>query len=154
MQDETGKSWGDLPIGEIVASVDVLNYWAVTPRSSWRPRSSTAQPHDDDQADAGHLPAPPAGRLDHALERPAGDADARHPAALMAGCAVLTKASEETPLAWAAAIRGWKEIGAPDVLDAVTGRGEAGSAVVDEVDMIQFTGSVRPAASACGPPSA
>lgn len=28
VQDETGKTWGDLPIGEIVASVDVLNYWA------------------------------------------------------------------------------------------------------------------------------
>jgi acyl-CoA reductase-like NAD-dependent aldehyde dehydrogenase len=61
----------------------------------------------------------------------------------MAGCAVLTKASEVTPLGWAAAVEGWKAIGAPDVLDAVTGRGEAGAAVVDAVDMIQFTGSVE-----------
>lgn len=55
---------------------------------------------------------------------------------------MLTKASEETPLGWAEAVMGWKEIGAPDVLDAVTGRGEAGAALVDAVDMVQFTGSV------------
>ncbi|WP_370369196.1 aldehyde dehydrogenase family protein [Mycolicibacterium sp. CH28] len=64
------------------------------------------------------------------------------PAALMAGCAVLTKASEVTPLGWNLAIQGWKAMGAPDVLDAVTGRGEAGAAVVEAVDMVQFTGSV------------
>ena len=40
------------------------------------------------------------------------------PAALMAGCAVLSKPSEVTPLVWRMAVDGWKEIGAPDVLDA------------------------------------
>ncbi|HEX9834958.1 MAG TPA: aldehyde dehydrogenase family protein, partial [Mycobacterium sp.] len=64
------------------------------------------------------------------------------PQALMAGAAVLSKPSEETPLAWAEVVRGWnEEIGAPPVLACATGRGGTGRAVVDVVDMVQFTGS-------------
>jgi acyl-CoA reductase-like NAD-dependent aldehyde dehydrogenase len=63
---------------------------------------------------------------------------------LMAGAAVLTKPSEETPLGWAEVVRGWnEEIGAPPVLGCVTGRGGTGKAVVDVVDMVQFTGSTK-----------
>jgi acyl-CoA reductase-like NAD-dependent aldehyde dehydrogenase len=63
--------------------------------------------------------------------------------ALAAGCAVLFKPSELTPLSVLELVRGWKEeVGAPDILDVVTGLGECGSAVVDEADMVQFTGSV------------
>jgi acyl-CoA reductase-like NAD-dependent aldehyde dehydrogenase len=65
------------------------------------------------------------------------------PPALMAGCAVLSKPSEYSPLVWQAAVAGWKEIGAPDVLEAVYGFGETGSTVVDLVDFIMFTGSVN-----------
>jgi len=60
----------------------------------------------------------------------------------MAGCAVLSKPSEFTPMAWRRAVQGWKGIGAPDVLDLVTGAGDTGAAVVDAVDMVMFTGSV------------
>jgi acyl-CoA reductase-like NAD-dependent aldehyde dehydrogenase len=144
VQEETGKSWGDLPIGEIVASIDVLNYWArnaekFLAHEKARPHSPmmltkrmrvTFHPHQL----VGSITPWNAQLAMQMLDIPA---------ALMAGCAVLTKASEETPLGWAAAIAGWKAIGAPDVLDAITGRGEAGAALVDEVDMIQFTGSVR-----------
>jgi acyl-CoA reductase-like NAD-dependent aldehyde dehydrogenase len=63
--------------------------------------------------------------------------------ALMAGCAVLSKPSEFTPLCWQLMIAGWQEIGAPDVLDAVYGYGETGSAVIDLVDFVMFTGSVN-----------
>jgi acyl-CoA reductase-like NAD-dependent aldehyde dehydrogenase len=64
--------------------------------------------------------------------------------ALLAGCAVVIKPSEFTPLSTMEIIRGWKdEIGGPDVLDAVNGVGETGGALVDEVDMVQFTGSDR-----------
>jgi acyl-CoA reductase-like NAD-dependent aldehyde dehydrogenase len=59
----------------------------------------------------------------------------------MSGAAVLTKPSEVTPLVWAEVVRGWSEIGAPQVLACATGRGETGAAVVEQVDMIQFTGS-------------
>lgn len=75
------------------------------------------------------------------------------PGALMAGATVLTKPSEETPLAWAEVVRAWnEEIGAPPVLGIATGFGETGKAVVDEVDMIQLPGRRRPAvASAYAP---
>jgi len=61
--------------------------------------------------------------------------------ALAAGCAVLSKSSEETPLACARLIEGWHEIGAPPVLANVTGAGETGAALVDAADYVQFTGS-------------
>ncbi|MCW2787089.1 MAG: aldehyde dehydrogenase [Marmoricola sp.] len=61
--------------------------------------------------------------------------------ALAAGCAVLVKPSEVTPLSLVAALEGWREIGAPDVFAAITGAGSTGAALVDVVDYIQFTGS-------------
>lgn len=61
--------------------------------------------------------------------------------ALAAGCAVLAKSSEETPLACARIIEGWAEIGAPPVLAHVVGAGDTGAAIVDVVDFVQFTGS-------------
>jgi betaine-aldehyde dehydrogenase len=61
--------------------------------------------------------------------------------ALAAGCAVLAKSSEETPLTCARVVEGWHEIGAPPVLAHVVGAGEAGAAVVDAADFVQFTGS-------------
>jgi betaine-aldehyde dehydrogenase len=61
--------------------------------------------------------------------------------ALAAGCAVLAKSSEETPLTCARVIEGWHEIGAPQVLAHVVGTGETGAVVVDVADFVQFTGS-------------
>jgi acyl-CoA reductase-like NAD-dependent aldehyde dehydrogenase len=64
--------------------------------------------------------------------------------ALQAGAVVLIKPSEFTPLGLMEIVEAWKnEIGAPDVLDVVNGMGETGSALVDEADFIQFTGSDR-----------
>jgi acyl-CoA reductase-like NAD-dependent aldehyde dehydrogenase len=66
--------------------------------------------------------------------------------ALIAGCAVVIKPSEVTPLGLGEIVEAWKrEIRGPDVLDVVNGIGETGSALVDEVDFIQFTGSDRTA---------
>ena len=63
---------------------------------------------------------------------------------LQAGAAVLIKPSEVTPLGITEIVDAWKnEIGAPDVFDVVHGRGETGSALVDAVDFVQFTGSDR-----------
>jgi acyl-CoA reductase-like NAD-dependent aldehyde dehydrogenase len=64
--------------------------------------------------------------------------------ALTAGCAVVIKPSEFTPLSAMEVVRAWKEeIEGPDVLDYVNGIGETGGALVDEVDYVQFTGSDR-----------
>src|SRR5947207_4382609 len=64
--------------------------------------------------------------------------------ALFAGCAVVIKPSEFTPLSTMEAVRGWKEeVGGPGVLEVVNGLGETGGVLVDEVDFVQFTGSER-----------
>jgi acyl-CoA reductase-like NAD-dependent aldehyde dehydrogenase len=63
--------------------------------------------------------------------------------ALLAGAAVVIKPSEETPLSCRELVRGWTQIGAPAVLACVTGLGATGAAVVNTVDMVQFTGSTK-----------
>src|SRR4051795_6121840 len=62
--------------------------------------------------------------------------------ALVAGCAVVIKPSEITPLGVSEIVEAWKtEIGGPDVFDVVNGMGETGSALGGEVGYVQFTGS-------------
>ncbi len=63
--------------------------------------------------------------------------------ALMAGAGVVIKPSEVTPLIAIEIERGWREIGAPDVIRIVNGTAETGGALIDEVDFLQFTGSER-----------
>jgi acyl-CoA reductase-like NAD-dependent aldehyde dehydrogenase len=68
--------------------------------------------------------------------------------ALMAGNVVVIKPSEWTPLtailSCELAREAFASVGAPpDILQVVTGYGETGGALVDEADMIGFTGSVR-----------
>jgi acyl-CoA reductase-like NAD-dependent aldehyde dehydrogenase len=64
--------------------------------------------------------------------------------ALAAGNAVILKPSEVTPLTSLLMAEGLRECGLPDdVLQIATGRGETGAALVQEVDMIMFTGSTR-----------
>ena len=64
--------------------------------------------------------------------------------ALAAGNAVVLKPSEVTPLTSLLMAEGMRECGLPeDVLLVATGDGETGAALVDEVDMVMFTGSTR-----------
>ena len=61
--------------------------------------------------------------------------------ALAAGCAVLLKPSERTPLTAEVLLRGWLESGAPEVFAVVQGARAVSEAVIDNADYIQFTGS-------------
>lgn len=63
--------------------------------------------------------------------------------ALLAGAAVALKPSELTPLSATGLVAAWREIGAPDVFDCVVGDGDVGSALVEQVDYVSFTGSTR-----------
>src|SRR3954468_19368701 len=64
--------------------------------------------------------------------------------ALMACNAVVLKPSEVTPLTSMLKAEALRECGIPEhVFQVATGRGETGAALVDEVDMIMFTGSTR-----------
>lgn len=139
---EAGKSWGDAKIETLVA-VEVINY--VTKHGASFLADENPSPHNisaiSKKLKVLRRPYQLVGIItpwNYPLAMPMMDV----PGALMAGAAVLTKPSEETPLAWAEVVRAWnEEIGAPPVLGIATGFGETGKAVVDEVDMIQFTGS-------------
>jgi len=62
---------------------------------------------------------------------------------LLAGNTVVLKPSEVTPLTSVLLARLWRAAGNPaDVFQVVTGRGEAGAALVDLADGVMFTGSV------------
>jgi acyl-CoA reductase-like NAD-dependent aldehyde dehydrogenase len=61
--------------------------------------------------------------------------------ALAAGCSVLLKPSERTPLTAELLLRGWLDSGAPEVLAIAQGTRAVSEAVIDNADYIQFTGS-------------
>jgi acyl-CoA reductase-like NAD-dependent aldehyde dehydrogenase len=144
VQSESGKSWGDTSI-ETMVVVEVINYYARNAPVFLA--SQSRRPHGPasltKKLELHHRPYPLVGVIspwNYPLAMPMMDV----PPALLAGAAVLTKPSEVTPLAWAEMVRGWnEEIGAPPVLGCATGLGATGAAVVDVVDMIQFTGSAR-----------
>lgn len=141
---EAGKSWGDAQI-ELLVCMEVINYYSK--HGAEFLADETRRPHGPPSATKElkirYRPYQLVGAItpwNYPLGMPMLDV----PQALMAGAAVLTKPSEETPLGWAEVVRGWNEvIGAPPVLGCVTGRGETGKAVVDAVDMVQFTGSTK-----------
>ncbi len=64
--------------------------------------------------------------------------------ALAAGNSVILKPSEVTPLTSLLLAEGLRECGIPeDVFQVATGRGQTGAALIEQVDMIMFTGSTR-----------
>jgi acyl-CoA reductase-like NAD-dependent aldehyde dehydrogenase len=144
MQEETGKSWGDAGL-EVAMAVDLINYYgkhaaeflADRKVKSWGAAGLTKKLR------VFTRPYPLIGMMTP-WNGPLGGPMLDGVPALMAGAAVLFKPSEYTPLTWAAATRGWlEEIGAPSVMASATGGPETGAAVVDEVDMVMFTGSTR-----------
>jgi acyl-CoA reductase-like NAD-dependent aldehyde dehydrogenase len=143
VQAESGKSSGDTKIETMVAA-EVINYYAKNGARFLAPERR--RPHNVAGATKNlHLYRGPhqlVGQIfpwNYPLGMPMMDV----PPALMAGAAVLCKPSEFTPLAWTEVVRGWSEIGAPEVLAVVNGSGAAGAAIVDVVDMVAFTGSTR-----------
>lgn len=142
LQLETGKSWGDT--GVEIGALQIINYWIDNAAEFLA--DQTVRPYGAINAGKKltlvYQPYPLVGVItpwNGPLSVPLLDI----PAALMAGCAVLSKPSEFTPLAWRGAVEGWKQIGAPDVLDVVFGYGETGAALVNTVDYVMFTGSVN-----------
>jgi acyl-CoA reductase-like NAD-dependent aldehyde dehydrogenase len=141
---EAGKSWGDAQI-ELMVCMEVINYYAK--HGAEFLADETRRPHGPASMTKSlrirYRPYELVGVItpwNYPLGMPMLDV----PQALMSGAAVLTKPSEETPLGWAECVRGWnEEIGAPPILACATGRGDTGKAVVDSVDMVQFTGSTN-----------
>jgi acyl-CoA reductase-like NAD-dependent aldehyde dehydrogenase len=143
VQQESGKSWGDTATETAIAG-HTINYIAKH-LDEWL----------SDQKVSAYGPGNVAKRLRVHLRpyqlvgvitpwnAPLGMPMLDVPFAMAAGAAVLSKPSEVTPLAWGEVVGGWQATGAPPILACTTGAGATGAAVVDQVDMIQFTGSTR-----------
>lgn len=143
-QRETAKPRQEALL-ELVTCVDIINFYADNAERFLGPQSVRA-----------HSPLGRAKAL-HQFARPQPLAGIIAPwnfplalvaldliPALIAGCAVLLKPSEVNPLAVRMLVDAWRgELGLPLVVDVVIGGAETGEAVVDQVDLIQFTGSTR-----------
>ncbi|MCR1785131.1 aldehyde dehydrogenase family protein [Nocardioides carbamazepini] len=140
---ETGKAYEDALLAEVSYGAAAFGFWArQAPRYLADVRVRSAQP-----LVAGkrlvHRYRPMGlvgviGPWNYPLTNSFGDCIP----ALAAGNAVLLKPSEITPLTSLLLAEGLRECGLPDgVFEVVTGRGATGAALVDEVDMVMFTGS-------------
>jgi len=144
LQRETGKPWQEARL-EVPFAVDLLEFYRK--RADSFLAASHPRPHNllsaGKRLTIGYRPFPVVGVI-CPWNNPVLLALADAVPALLAGAAVAIKPSELTPLTTAEVVRGWRgDVGAPGVLECLTGAGPTGSALVDEADFIQFTGSTR-----------
>ena len=144
LQRETGKTWQEASV-EIPVGIDLLEYYRK--RADGFLADSRPRPHNlltaGKKLTIAYRPYPVVGVI-CPFNFPVLCALADAVPALLAGAAVAIKPSELTPLATREIVRGWREdVGAPDVLECLTGAGATGAALVDEADFIQFTGSTH-----------
>jgi betaine-aldehyde dehydrogenase len=141
LQAETGKVWAEATV-EVPYAIEVINFYAAHAARFLAER--TPRPHGplawNKHHRQIHRPYAVVGVI-VAWNFPLALAMMDAVPALLAGASVAVKPSELTPLATATAIAGWREIGAPDVFTCLDGAGATGSALVDGVDFVQFTGS-------------
>ena len=144
LQRETGKPWQEAAL-ETPTAIDLTEYYRK--RAERFLADSRPRPHSlltaGKKLTITYRPYPVVGII-CPWNFPILIALADAVPALLAGAAVAIKPSELTPLATREIVRGWREdLGAPEVLECLTGDGAAGAALVDEADYIQFTGSTR-----------
>jgi acyl-CoA reductase-like NAD-dependent aldehyde dehydrogenase len=142
---ETGKTYEDAYMAEINYAGGAIDYWAKNAESFLADESI----HASTLAVKGKkmvVRYEPLGLVgiigpwNYPLTNSFGDAIP----ALLAGNSVVLKPSEVTPLTSLLLAEGLAESGLPDgVFQVVTGRGATGAALVDEADMIMFTGSTE-----------
>jgi acyl-CoA reductase-like NAD-dependent aldehyde dehydrogenase len=140
---ETGKAWEDAQAAELAYGAGAFGFWAKeAPRylADERVRSASVFVKGKKLV----LRYRPLGLFgvigpwNYPLTNSFGDCIP----ALAAGNSVILKPSEITPLTSLLLADGLRVCGLPeDVFQVATGRGATGEALIDEVDMIMFTGS-------------
>ena len=142
---ETGKSWDDAEFTEITYGTDALAFWAAkAPEYLADEDVESANPFvRGKRLIVRYAPVGVVGVIgpwNYPLTNSFGDCIP----ALAAGNAVVMKPSELTPLTSLLMAEMLAESGLPDgVFGVVTGGGETGAALIDEVDFVHFTGSVE-----------
>jgi len=140
---ETGKVYEDALIAEVMYGANAFGFWAKhAPSFLADERVKTASPLlKGKKLILRYRPLGVVGVIgpwNYPLTNSFGDCIP----ALAAGNAVILKPSEVTPLTSLLLADALRECGLPDGVFAVaTGRGETGAALIDEVDLVNFTGS-------------
>lgn len=142
IQEETGKVFEDAMI-EVGTLAGALAFWARrAPRYLADERIRSVNPFVlGKRLRVRYVPRAVAGVIapwNYPVALGLGDAVP----ALAAGCCVVLKPSEVTPMTSQLLERALRDCGVPEgVFQVATGRGETGAALVDEADVIMFTGS-------------
>jgi acyl-CoA reductase-like NAD-dependent aldehyde dehydrogenase len=140
---ETGKTFEDAQLVEIAYGGNAFGFWArMAPKYLGDQRVySAAVPIKGKKLLLRYKPLGLVGVVgpwNYPLVNSFGDCIP----ALVAGNSVILKPSEVTPLTSMLLAEGLRECGLPEnVLQIATGRGPTGAALIEEVDMIMFTGS-------------
>lgn len=144
---ENGKTWEDAQVSDALYAANCLDFWA----------SKTAKKYVADQKVKTSSPLLAGKRL-YTRYAPYGLVGVIGPwnypfvngfgdcvPALMAGNSVILKPAEATPLTSVLIVDALKECGMPEgVMQLVNGKGSIlGPALIDEVDMVMFTGSTE-----------
>jgi len=138
---ETGKSATDAA-QEIPLAIMVISYYIKTMEKALEPESRPAAlPFLAIKKVTVHYRPRPVVAVIAPWNYPIANLLMDTIAALAAGCAVLLKPSERTPLTAELLLKGWNDSGAPEVMAIVQGARSAVEAVVDNADYVQFTGS-------------
>jgi acyl-CoA reductase-like NAD-dependent aldehyde dehydrogenase len=140
---ETGKAYEDALVAEVMYGANALGFWAKrAPRylADERVRSSSPLLKGKKML-LRYRPIGLVGVIgpwNYPLTNSFGDCVP----ALAAGNAVILKPSEITPLTSLLLVDALRECGLPQgVFSVATGGGDTGAALVDEADMVMFTGS-------------
>jgi len=141
--DESGKTWEDASVVELAYGAGALGFWAKhAPEYLADEKVRTSNPFVmGRRLVVRYGPVGVVGVIgpwNYPLTNNFGDSIP----ALAAGNAVVLKPSEVTPLTSLVLAEGMRESGMPEnVLQIAIGGGETGSALVDAVDFVMFTGS-------------
>lgn len=138
---ETGKSAVDAA-QEVPLLLMILSYYVRTMEKALapEPRSASLPFLSIKKVTVHYRPRPVVGII-APWNYPVANALMDAIGALAAGCAVLLKPSERTPLTAEVLLRGWIDSGAPEVLALAQGARAVSEAVIDVSDYVQFTGS-------------
>jgi acyl-CoA reductase-like NAD-dependent aldehyde dehydrogenase len=143
--EETGKTREDAMLADVFTTADALGFWAKKSESylaDERVRSHSTFVIGR-KLIVRYRPFGVVGVIgpwNYPIANCFGDAIP----ALMAGNAVILKPSEVTPLSSLLMEEGMRAAGLPDgVMQVATGTGATGAALVEQADMIMFTGSTR-----------
>src|SRR3954467_200442 len=143
--DETGKAREDAQLSEILITAEAIKFWGKKGRkyiADEKVRSNSILTLGK-KLYVRYRPYGVVGVIgpwNYPLSNSFGDCVP----ALMAGNSVILKPSEVTPLSALLCEEAMREAGAPDdVFLVATGDGGTGAAVVEQVDMVHFTGSAR-----------